>query len=75
MMNTTINTATFPADKLTFVTFLDDKSVSAYLGNTWLCNEDSRGAAEREAIFIINAFDCGAHWARKEFAGLKECAK
>ncbi len=70
MIATTINAETFPTDRLTFVTFHDDGSVSAYLGRQWLCNEASREEAEREAIFIISAFDNGASWARIYFPGL-----
>lgn len=71
MMNTTaIETASFPTDRLTFVTFADDHSVSAYLGNVWLVNEDTREAADKEARFIITAFDNGASWARQQFPGL-----
>lgn len=57
-------------DRLTFVTFADDHSVSAYLGNVWLANENTREEAEREAIFNIRAFDNGAFWAHKQFPGL-----
>jgi hypothetical protein len=67
---TTINTAAFSTANLTFVTFHDDNSVSAYLGSTWLCNEASREEAEKEARFIISAFDNGAGWARSEFPSL-----
>lgn len=60
----------FPTDRLTFVTFHDDDSVSAYLGSTWLCNEANRPQAEAEALFIIKAHGYGASWARAEFPTL-----
>lgn len=65
-----IDASSFPTDRLTFVTFHDDGSVSAYLGRVWLCNEDNLEAAEREARGIISAYDHGAYWAREEFPGL-----
>ncbi len=67
MIATDIAPESFPTDRLTFVTFHDDGSVSAYLGRQWLCNEASREEAEREALFLIAAFDNGATWAREEF--------
>lgn len=62
--------ATFPPDRLTFVTWPDDNSVSVYLGDVLLANEPNRQEAEHEALFVIRAFDNGAGWARDEFPGL-----
>ena len=58
-----IDATQFPSDRLTFVTFGDDGSVSAYIGRQWLCNEDSKPEAEERAIFLIQSFDNGAEWA------------
>jgi hypothetical protein len=58
---------TFPTDRYTFVTFHDDGSVSAYLGTSWLCNEDSRKEAEAEANRVIRSFRNGDSWTVKEF--------
>lgn len=65
-----IDATNFPTDRLTFVTFSDDGSVSVYLGLVWLCNEANREEAEKEARGIIAAYDSGAFWARREFPGL-----
>lgn len=67
---TSFDPSTFPTDRLTFVTFHDDGSVSAYLGPVWLCNEDSRADAEREAAFVLTAYRHAACWALVEFPGL-----
>lgn len=65
-----IVTTHFPSDRLTFVTFGDDGSVSAYLGRQWLCNEDTREEAELRAHFLIQSFDNGAAWATEHLQGL-----
>jgi hypothetical protein len=70
------DTTHFPKDRLTFVNWPAEPqysmgpSVTVYLGSVSLGNYDTQGEAEREARFIISAFDNGARWARNEFPGL-----
>lgn len=50
--------------------FSDNDSVSVYFDDIWLCNEDSREEALKEAQFVLTAAENGARWVEDEFPGL-----
>jgi hypothetical protein len=52
---------------ITSETFADDGSVSFYADGEWLCNEETKALAKREAGFILTAIANGAEWARAEY--------
>lgn len=72
------DTRNFPKDRLTFVNWPAEPqysmgpSVTVYLGSVSLGNYDTQEEAEREARFIISAYDNGARWARTEFPELAQ---
>ena len=55
---------------LTWNHYSDDNSYSYFIGGVFLAHADTKEEAQAEAIFIIRAYQNGAHWAREEFPQL-----